>query len=293
MRGIVLAGGLGTRLRPSTLAISKHLFTIYDKPMIYYPLATLMAAGVREILIIADSYNLPLYKKLLQDGRQLGMKFTYAVQKKPTGIVDAFLIGKEFIGKSDCSLILGDNLFHGTGLGRQLMEIDTKSNCQIFAHRVANPSQYGVVKFNSKGKVIKIIEKPKKFVSNFAVPGLYFFPNNVLRFAQEINLSRRGEREITTLLNLYLARGELNVSILPRGTAWLDTGSFDSLHDASSYVRIIEERQGFKIACIEEIAWRQNWITTQQLSKISKTLQPSPYGSYLRKLISDKENKDW
>jgi glucose-1-phosphate thymidylyltransferase len=284
MKGLILAGGTGGRLRPTTLAINKHLLTIYDKPMIYYPLATLMAAGIRNLLLISDQKSLEFYKTLLGDGDSIGVSISYAIQEHATGISDAFTIGKDFIGSDKCALILGDNVFHGTGLGRQLMDLSELEGCHIFAHRVADPSNYGVVEFSPEGKSIKISEKPKFTSSSYAIPGLYFFDNKVVAYAKEVKPSLRGEKEITSLLNRYLEDKELEVTILQRGTTWLDTGTFNSLHDASTYVRLVEERQGYKIACIEEVAWRQGWITTKSLAKIATNLFPSQYGEYLKKI---------
>jgi glucose-1-phosphate thymidylyltransferase len=285
MKGLILAGGTGGRLRPTTFAINKHLLTIYDKPMIYYPLATLMAAGIRNLLLISDKKSLELYKTLLGDGGSIGVSISYAVQEHATGISDAFTIGQDFIGSDRCALILGDNVFHGTGLGRQLMDLSELKGCHIFAHRVADTSSYGVVEFSPEGEPIKICEKPKLTSSSYAIPGLYFFDNKVAAYAKEVKPSLRGEKEITSLLNRYLEDKELQVTILQRGTTWLDTGTFNSLHDASTYVRLVEERQGYKIACIEEVAWRQGWITSNSLAKIATNLLPSQYGEYLKKLL--------
>ena len=293
MRGIILAGGKGTRLSPLTSVLNKQILPIYDKPMIYYPLATLMAAGIREILIITNPEDANLYKQLLSNGSKLGIKISYEVQAKPTGIADAFIIGKDFIGLETCALILGDNLFHGTGLGRQLMDLKSISGCHIFAHRVADPASYGVIEFNKDGKPEAIIEKPINSKSNFAIPGLYFFDNSVVDRVKKTEVSERGELEITGLLNSYLADNTLQVTILARGTIWLDTGTVAALHDAATYVRLVEERQGNKIACIEEIAWRQEWITTEDLLILAGALDPSPYSSYLKSIIHDEETRIW
>ena len=293
MKGIVLAGGTGSRLRPVTNVFNKHLMSVYDKPMIYYPIATLMAAGIRDILIISGVESLPSYKALLGDGSKFGLTFSYAIQNNAAGISEAFEIGTEFIGKENCALILGDNLFHGTGLGRQLMELENIDGCRIFAHRVANPSNYGIVNFDESGNPIGIIEKPVDPTSNYAIPGLYFFDNRVIEFAKGVKPSPRGEKEITDVLNLYLAIGALTVTILPRGTAWLDTGTFDALLDAATYVRLVEERQGYKIACLEEIAWRQGWISTDSLQLLADQLIPSPYGFYLIELLKEESTRQW
>ena len=293
MRGILLAGGKGSRLQPITSAMNKQLLPVYDKPMIYYPLATLMASGIREILIITNPADKEIYERLLKTGNHLGISISYETQESPTGITDAFIIGEEFIRGENCALILGDNLFHGTGLGRQLMDLNSIDGCHIFAHRVANPSSYGVIEFDEEGTPLRIAEKPAEPKSNFAIPGLYFFDGTVTDRAKDISLSSRGEREITDLLKKYLAENKLAVTILARGTTWLDTGTFEALHDASTYVRLIEERQGNKIACVEEIAWRQEWITTAQLKEISKSMYPSPYADYLMKIIDDETTRIW
>jgi len=293
MRGIILAGGSGTRLRPITLGLNKQALPIYDKPMIYYPLATLMAAGMREILIISTPSALGYFKDLFLDGRELGLNIKYEMQMNPTGIADAYTIGKEFVGQENSALILGDNVFHGTGLGRQLMDLGNLSGCQIFAHRVSDPTNYGVIEFSSTGEPVKILEKPKASNSNYAIPGLYFFDNKVVGYAEEVTPSPRGEREITSILNRYLQEDTLKATILPRGTTWLDTGTASALHDASTYVRLVEERQGYKIACIEEIAWRQGWISTDQLKFLGNSLGRTPYSDYLFELVKDEETRTW
>jgi glucose-1-phosphate thymidylyltransferase len=293
MRGIILAGGAGTRLYPLTSQLSKQILPVYDKPMIYYPLATLMAAGIREIMIISTPRDLSNFQSLFGNGGHLGLSISYSIQPEPKGIAEAFLIAGDFVRSSNCALILGDNLFHGTGLGRQLMDLSQISGCQIFAYKVADSSNYGVVRFNDSGEPTEIEEKPKTGAPGFAIPGLYFFDGTVVDRATKIRPSSRGELEITSLLNLYLEDKELSVSILPRGTAWLDTGTVENLHDASSYVRLIEERQGSKIACIEEVAWRQGWISTQDLSILATELAPSPYAEYLESLISEEASRTW
>lgn len=287
MRGIVLAGGTGSRLWPSTISVSKQLLPIYDKPLIHYPIATLMAAGIREILIICKLSDLDSFKRLLGDGRNIGVHFEYAVQKEPKGLADALLVGKKFIGDSKFALILGDNIFHGTGLGRKLSEYKTVSGARIFAYQVADAREYGVVEFDEKDIVISIEEKPKEPRSKFAVPGLYFYDNRAVAFAESLKPSARNEIEITDLNKCYLSIGELRVTVLPRGTAWLDTGSPELLHDASTYVRIIEERQGAKVACLEELAWRMGWINDFNLKSLSAMYGNTPYGRYLETLVLD------
>ena len=286
MKGIILAGGSGTRLRPLTTAVNKHLLPIFDKPMIYYPLATLLNAGIRDILIISREQDQDAFRMLLGDGSQYGVRFEYEIQEKPGGLAEAFIIGSKFVGNENCALILGDNIFHGSGLGRQLSENSLETGAKIYAYRVSNPSDYGVVEFDTDGNAISIEEKPSKPKSNYAIPGLYFFDNAVLDFALSVKPSLRGEKEITDILNLYLSKGQLRVEILPRGTAWLDTGSFNSLNDAGNFVRIIEERQGSKIACLEEIAWRNGWITDSDLIQLSHEYGNNPYGTYLANLLS-------
>ena len=287
MRGIILAGGTGSRLWPSTISVSKQLLPIYDKPLIHYPIATLMAAGIREILIICKSADIDAFKKLLGDGKSIGVSFEYAVQEKPRGLADALLVGKKFIGDSNFALILGDNIFHGTGLGRKLSEYKTVSGARIFAYQVADAREYGVVEFDELENVISIEEKPEEPKSKFAVPGLYFYDNRAVSFAESLKPSARNEIEITDLNKCYLAIAELRVTILPRGTAWLDTGSPESLHDASTYVRILEERQGAKVACLEELAWRMGWINDLDLKLLAESYGSTPYGKYIRALLPE------
>ena len=285
MKGIILAGGSGSRLAPMTTAISKQLLPIYDKPMIYYPISTLMLAGIREHLIITAPRDLHSFKALLGDGSRLGMSFRYSVQESPRGLADAFLIGRSFVGSSKVALALGDNLFHGSGLGTQLATLTDLSGAHIFAYKVTDPENYGVVEFDQYWKVISVEEKPSSPKSKFAVPGLYFYDNRVLDIATDVKPSSRGELEITAINNEYLSRGELYVQILQRGTAWLDTGTPENLLAAASYVKVIEDRQGYKVACLEEIAWRNKWISDAQLISLAK--HGSSYYSYLESLIGD------
>ena len=286
MKGIILAGGSGTRLYPLTLAISKQLMPIYDKPMIYYPLSTLMLAGIKEILIISTPHDIPLFKRLLGDGKQLGCNFEYAEQEKPNGLAQAFIIGEEFIGNDQIALILGDNIFYGTGLSNTLNKAANQlSGGTVFAYHVNEPNRYGVVEFDKQNKVISIEEKPQKPKSNYAVPGIYFYDNNVVKIAKELKPSERGEYEITDINKAYLANGELHVNILDKGTAWLDTGTFNSLMQAQQFVQVIEERQGLKIGCIEEIAFKKGYINENQLKHIATPLLKSGYGKYLMNLI--------
>jgi glucose-1-phosphate thymidylyltransferase len=284
MKGIILAGGSGTRLHPLTLAMSKQMMPVYDKPMIYYPLSILMMAGINEVLIISTPTDLPHFEKLLGDGSQLGCKFSYAVQEVPNGLAQAFVIGEKFIGKDKVALVLGDNIFHGQGLGRQLQTCKTPNGGIVFAYHVSDPERYGVVDFDASHKVLSIEEKPAHPKSNYAVPGLYFYDNTVVDIAKHLKPSPRGEYEITDVNKKYLADKKLEVRILDRGTAWLDTGTFASLMQAGQFVQVIEERQGLKIGCIEEIAFNMGYITKEQLHKIAQPLTKSGYGNYLLKL---------
>lgn len=286
MKGIVLAGGSGTRLSPLTNSISKQLLPVYDKPMVYYPISTLMLAGVREILMICSPRDISSFRELLGNGSNWGISIEYATQMQPRGIAEAFLIGESFIGSDSVALALGDNIFHGSGLGSNLESNNNLSGCLIFAYEVANPSEYGIVTLGSDGKAVSIEEKPQNSKSKFAVPGLYFYDNKVIDIAKSIKPSTRNELEITSVNEVYLNNGELNVVVLRRGTAWLDTGSPEALHDASSYVRIIEQRQGLKISCPEEIAWRKDWISTGELEALIKKMPKCGYSSYLRNLLN-------
>lgn len=286
MKGILLAGGTGTRLHPLTLAVSKQLMPIYDKPMIYYPLSTLMWSGIREILIISTPQDLPLFKKLLGDGSQLGCTFSYAEQETPNGIAEAFLIGESFIGNDKVALILGDNIFYGTGLSDLLQKNNNPDGGIIYAYHVHDPERYGVVDFNEDGSVISIEEKPVKPKSNYAIPGIYFYDNTVIKIAKNIKPSLRGELEITDINKKYLERGNLSVSVLDKGTAWLDTGTFQSLLQASQFVEVIEERQGLKIGAIEEAAFSMGYIDKDQLTKLAQPLLKSGYGEHLLSLLN-------
>ena len=285
MKGIILAGGSGTRLHPLTLVMSKQMMPVYDKPMIYYPLSTLMLAGINEILIISTPHDLPNFEKLLGDGSSLGCKFSYAVQEKPNGLAQAFVIGADFIGKDKVALVLGDNIFYGDGMARLLQSSADPEGGIVFAYRVADPERYGVVEFDAQNKAISIEEKPVNPKSDYAVPGLYFYDNTVVEIAKSIQPSPRGEYEITDVNKVYLEQGRLKVGVLSRGTAWLDTGTFASLMQAGQFVQVIEERQGLKIGCIEEVAYRMGFIDKEKLNEIATPLVKSGYGSYLLKII--------
>jgi len=287
MKGIILAGGSGTRLHPLTLAVSKQLMPIYDKPMIYYPLSTLMWSGIKEILIISTPHDLPLFRQLLGDGTRLGCRFEYAVQEHPNGLAEAFIIGKEFIGKDKVALVLGDNIFYGTGLSDLLLANNNPDGGIIYAYHVHDPERYGVVDFDKEGKVLSIEEKPEHPKSNYAVPGVYFYDNDVVEIAAKIKPSHRGEIEITDVNKEYLNRGKLKVSILDRGTAWFDTGTFNSLMQASQFVQVIEERQGLKIGSIEEAAFKMGYIDAKQLKNLAEPLLKSGYGKHLISLLEE------
>ncbi|MCH5222407.1 MAG: glucose-1-phosphate thymidylyltransferase RfbA [Muribaculaceae bacterium] len=293
MKGIVLAGGSGTRLYPITKGVSKQLLPIYDKPMVYYPISTLMNAGIRDILIISTPQDLPAFKRLLGDGSDFGVNFSYAEQPKPDGLAQAFVIGKDFIGEDSVCLVLGDNIFHGSGFGKLLKEavesVEKENKATVFGYWVDDPERYGVAEFDKSGNCISIEEKPAKPKSNYAVVGLYFYPNNVKEIASSIKPSARGEYEITTVNQEYLKEGNLKVKTLPRGFAWLDTGTHDSLAEASIYVEVLEKRQGLKIGCLEGIAYRHGWISKEKMTEIAKPLMNNEYGKYLMKVVEEME----
>lgn len=286
MRGIILAGGSGTRLHPITKGTSKQLLPVYDKPMVYYPLSLLMMAGINEILVISTPDDTPNFQKLLGDGSEIGIRIEYAVQPSPDGLAQAFIIGEKFIGDEKVCLVLGDNIFYGTGLGTALKANADVTGGHVFAYHVGNPEEYGVVEFDENNLAISIEEKPTHPKSNYAVPGLYFYDNDVVKIAKEIRPSQRGELEISSINDVYLQRGELSVTVLDRGTAWLDTGTVDSLMAAGEFVQVVEKRQGLKVGCIEEIAWRQGFIDDNQLLAIAKPLKKSGYGEYLENLVN-------
>lgn len=285
MKGIILAGGSGTRLYPLTKAVSKQLMPVYDKPMIYYPLSTLMSAGIREILVISTPKDLPIFQQLLGDGKKYGCEFKYASQERPNGLAEAFIIGEDFIGNDKVALILGDNIFYGSGLSKTLMSCNSPEGGIVFAYHVHDPQRYGVVEFDENNKVISIEEKPEQPKSNYVVPGIYFYDNNAVKIAKSLKPSTRGELEITDVNKAYLAKGLLNVEVLDKGIAWLDTGTFNSLMQASQFVQVIEERQGLKIGCIEEVAYSMGYINKSQLLELAEPLLKSGYGAYLEQLL--------
>jgi len=287
VKGIVLAGGTGSRLWPITRGVSKQLLPVYDKPMIHYPVSTLMAAGLQEILIITTPEDQPAFQRLLGDGAELGMSFSFVAQPSPDGLAQAFILGEEFLAGDAAALVLGDNIFHGPGLGTQLRKLMSVDGGHVFAYGVSNPRDYGVVEFDADGMAISLEEKPAKPKSNYAVPGLYFYSGDVVEVAKSIKPSDRGELEITAVNERYLQQGRLSVTVLQRGTAWLDTGSFESLHDASEYVRVLERRQGTKVGCLEELAWRNGWIDDDQLRSLGEALLKSGYGEYLLNLLPE------
>lgn len=286
MKGIILAGGSGTRLWPATRGVSKQLFPIYDKPLIHYPLATLMLAGIREILIITTPEDQSSFKRLLGDGNDIGINLSFETQPRPEGLAQAFTIGADFIGTDCVALVLGDNIFQGTGLGGELASYTDPDGALIFGYTVTDPQRYGVAEIDEDGNVISIVEKPSSPNSNIAIPGLYFFDNSVVVKAREVQVSERGEREITSILEMYRLENKLKMNVLPRGTAWLDCGTANSLNDACNFIRVIEERQGLKVGCIEEVAWRNQWIKTEELVRLAKSYGKSSYSDYLLKIVS-------
>lgn len=286
MKGIILAGGTGSRLWPSTISVSKQLIPIYDKPLIYYPLSTLMLAGIGEILIITTPSDQEVFRRLLGDGSSLGMKLNYIAQEKPEGLAQAFIIGEDFIDKNDVALILGDNIFHGNGLGRDLAKCTNPNGAIIFGYGVNDPHRYGVAEIDGEGHVVSIEEKPQLPKSNLAIPGLYFFDTSVSEKAKKVKKSKRGELEITSILEMYRSDTKLKLQVLPRGTAWMDCGTINSLNDACNYMRVIEERQGFKVGSIEEIAWRNNWISSNDIRALAGSYGSNEYGQYLKRLVN-------
>jgi glucose-1-phosphate thymidylyltransferase len=285
MKGIILAGGSATRLYPSTLVTSKQLLPVYDKPMIYYPLSTLLSAGINEILIISTPHDLPRFEQLLGDGKQLGCEFSYIAQEKPRGLADAYIVGADFIGQDKVAMILGDNIFYGSEMDKSLKDYTDPDGGVVFGYQVADPERYGIVEFDKENNVVSIEEKPAQPKSNFAIPGLYFFDNEAVEIAKQVKPSARGEIEITEIHNAYLRKGKLKVALLDRGTAWLDSGTFDSLNQSAQFVQVVEERQGIKIGCIEEVAWRQGFIDNSQLHRLAEPLIKSGYGQYLKNLV--------